>query len=92
MATSSNNKLEGKVEEIVDSQLKGLSYYKQALNLVVAIPFLLLISLLFLTISAFSTKREVSLPNYIEKAKKWNEHNIAQRLSEIRLAARIMPS
>jgi type IV secretory pathway component VirB8 len=47
---------------------------------------------MFLTISAFSTKKEVSLPNYLDKAKKWNEENIAQRLSEIRLAARIMPS
>jgi hypothetical protein len=82
----------GNLEEIVDTQLKGLSYYKTALNLLVSIPFLLVLSLLFLSVSLLSSKQEVSLPAYLEKAKKWNDNNLAERLSQIKLAARIMPS
>jgi hypothetical protein len=46
----------GNLEEIVDTQLKGLSYYKTALNLLVSIPFLLVLSLLFLSVSLLSSK------------------------------------
>jgi hypothetical protein len=40
----------------------------------------------------FSTHKEVSLSKYLEKANKWNEQDIAKRLSQIKIVARVMPS
>jgi hypothetical protein len=42
--------------------------------------------------SYFSTQREAKMSSYLEKASKWNEENISEKLSNIRLIARIMPS
>ena len=64
------------LENIVDTQLKGLSYYQTALNVLISIPMLLTLSLIFLFVSLFSGKQEVSLPAYLEKAKHWNEERI----------------
>jgi hypothetical protein len=65
------------IENIVGAELKGLSYYSTALNVLISIPFLLTISLVFLFVSLFSGKQEVSLPAYLEKAQKWNEDKVA---------------
>lgn len=32
------------------------------------------------------------MPTYLQKAAKWNEEDLAKKLSEIKVAARIMPS
>jgi len=45
-----------------------------------------------MSISLFTTQRETKLSSYLEKASKWNQENIAERLGNIRLIAHIMPS
>jgi hypothetical protein len=53
---------------------------------------LLTLAILFFAVSMFSSKKEVYLNNYLDKAAKWNDENIGEKLSNIKIGARIMPS
>lgn len=47
---------------------------------------------MFFSTSYFSTSKTAKMSSYLEKASKWNEENLSEKLANIRLLARIMPS
>lgn len=67
-------------------------YYKHLYNLLTSIPVLMIGAAIVYSVSFFSSSRETKLSAYLEKASKWNEQNLSEKLSNIRLQARIMPS
>ena len=56
------------------------------------VAIMLILGIIFFAISFLSTQRETKMSDYLEKASKWNDENIGEKLSNIRLLARIMPS
>lgn len=67
-------------------------YQKHLYNLLTTIPILLMAAAVVYSFSFFSSQRETKLSAYLDKASKWNEQNLSEKLSNIRLLARIMPS
>lgn len=67
-------------------------YFRQLYNLLSTLPLLLIVSIILISVSFFSTQRTAKMSNYLEKASKWNEEHLSEKLADIRLIARIMPS
>jgi hypothetical protein len=67
-------------------------YQKHLYNLLTSIPVLLILGGVVYSLSFFSSQRETKLSAYLDKASKWNEQGLSEKLSSIRLLARIMPS
>lgn len=69
----------------IDMKKFHTKYYNELYNLLSTIPILLVASIIFFTVSMFSTSREAKLSSYLEKASKWNEENMAEKFASIRL-------
>jgi hypothetical protein len=67
-------------------------YTRQLYNLLSTIPILLVAAIAFYSLSFLSTRREAKMSSYLEKASKWNEENLSEKLANIRFISRIMPS
>ena len=75
---------ESPIEQAVGSKLphlKSLPYFTHAMNLLTAIPTLLIFSLLFLGLSLLSTHRDVDMSTYLDRVEKYNEEQLSARLS-----------
>lgn len=81
-----------KDKDVMNLKKLTTQYYTEIYNLLAAIPILLVVATVFYSVSFFSTSRETKMSSYLEKANKWNEANLSEKLSNIRLLARIMPS
>lgn len=86
--------IKDKIKERDPTGLKRLQspHTDDLYNLLATIPILLIVALIFFTVSFLTTQRETKMSDYLEKASKWNDDNIAEKISNIRLMARIMPS
>jgi hypothetical protein len=54
-------------------------------NLLTSIPILMIGAAILYSVGFFSSQRETKLDAYLEKASKWNEQNLSEKLSNIRL-------
>ena len=67
-------------------------YFEYHYNLLRTVPILLVLCLSALAVGFLSTQRESKVSPYLEQASKWNEENIAELMSEVRMIAHVMPS